>query len=250
MLSCSLHRKEIEMKRAIFRKYIDGIVFWVFTYPFGVLLGILLYLLKFFGILTIKHPERLPLGQKKVILVSNHPSLWEPILLVPLFFRHYLFHPRQAPWSTPDKGNYFDKWYWFFARPRLIPVPRGERRPEVHSLVKIVRVLRHGDAVIFFPEGGRTFKGKEFLYSKNGRRIRPLRNGIGDILTKVDALVVPVWVEGTEDVLPNNGAWFPRLWKRHSITIGMPVRYNGVQYDRKEITRCIGEALLGSADEE
>jgi len=186
-----------------------------------------------------------------MIVVSNHPSLWEPLLLVGLFFKNYVFHPvRFAPWSTPDKGNYFDKWYWFFVRPRFIPVPRGKIHAEMRSLVNIIRVLRHGGSVIFFPEGGRTHRGNTFLASQSGKRIRTLRYGIGDIVCRSHATVVPVWVEGTQNVLPNNGSMFPRLWRKVTIKIGKPISYdNGTALNRKDVTHEIAQALLRLADE-
>lgn len=239
------------MRRFRWHRIINGVVFWTLTYPFGVLIGIMFYALRLFGILRVEKLERFPYLQKKLIVVSNHPSLWEPILLVGLFFKQFVFHPvRFSPWSTPDKGNYFDKWYWFFVRPRFIPVPRGKVRAEMRSLIKIIRVLRNGGSVIFFPEGGRTHKGVEFFHSRNGKRIRKLRTGVGDIIAKTGATVVPIWVDGTENVLPNNGAMFPRLWKRHSIKVGKPIIYNGTKLDRKKITAQIVKALIQLAEEE
>ena len=107
----------------------EKVMFFLFTYPAGILLGIGLLLLRAFRRIKILHLERLPRWKRKIIVVSNHPSLLEPMLLPALFFRSYLFHPfKYAPWSVPDRRNYYDKWYWFFARPRLIPVERGNNR--------------------------------------------------------------------------------------------------------------------------
>jgi len=244
------------MRRSRWNKFIFGMVFWTLTYPFGILLGVLFHLLRILKILRIRNLEYFPYFQKKLVLVSNHASLWDPIILVGLFFKQYFFHPiRFCPWSTPDKGNYFDKWYWFFARPRFIPVPREEVhrvRTVMRSLVKIIRVLRNGGIVIFFPEGGRTFKGKTFLFSKKKKKVlRTLRSGIGDIVCKTNATVVPVWIEGAENVLPNNGAIIPRLWRKVTITIGKSMDYNhGAVLERKQITQEVSDALLQLADED
>lgn len=239
------------MKRYKWNRFLNGMIFWIFTYPFGILLGIMFHTLRFLGIVRVENLERFPYFQKKMIVVSNHPSLWEPILLVGLFFKQYLFHPvRFAPWSTPDKGNYFDKWYWFFVRPRFIPVPRGKIRAEMRSLVKIIRVLRFGGSVIFFPEGGRTHRGNAFLFSQSRKSIRTLRLGIGDIVCKSHAMVVPAWVEGTQNVLPNNGAMFPRLWRKVRIKIGEPISFDhATALNRKDVTHEIIQALLQLADE-
>jgi 1-acyl-sn-glycerol-3-phosphate acyltransferase len=62
---------------------------------------------------------------------------------------------------------------------------------------------------------------------KNDKKIRVFKNGVGFLATQTQAMVLPVWVEGTDMVAPNrNLARYPillRLWKPVSITIGRPI---------------------------
>ncbi len=237
------------------KKVINLLIFLTATYPSGIFIGIFFQLLCFLRTIRVLHWERFPHWQGKLILVSNHPSLLEPFLLPALFFREYLFHPfKYAPWSTPDKKNFYDPWYWFWLRPLSIPVDRGDERAQLKSFFEMKRVLNSGKIVILFPEGGRIFKGEDFLYSQGGKKIRILKDGIGWLVLKTGALVVPVWVEGTDKALPNSPDKlfsFPRLWKKIIIKIGEPLRFQGSSANRREqVTQIIANNLLKLADEE
>lgn len=238
------------------RKLIDGMIFWMIMYPLGILLGLLFQGMKITGRVRIKHFERFPAWKGRLIVASNHESLWEPWLLPFLLFRQYLFHPQQfIPWITTDLENYVQKRHYFWIRSRLIAVPRGRQKGEFRAVTEMVKMLRGRKIVILFPEGGRTYKGKKFLYSPNGKRIRELKHGIGDLVIKAGATVVPVWVEGSERILPNTGWWLsrtiPRIWFPATIKIGPPMRWdNHRERSRREVTESIAHALLELADEE
>ncbi len=237
-------------------KIVNGLIFWLIAYPVGLIIGLGFCLLKLTGRVKVANACLLPVGRGRKIIASNHPSLWEPILLIGMFFGQYVFHPiKLIPWSTPDKGNYWNKWYWRFGRLRFIPVPRGNRRGELEAMKRMMRVLRNNNTIILFPEGGRTHWGQEFVRSEiSGKEIRELKSGIGHLVFRTKCLVVPVWVEGTEKVLPNNGAWFPRFWRKCEIKIGVPLRWEKTfQLDKRQavekITDDIAQALIALADE-
>jgi len=157
---------------------------------------------------------------------------------------------------VPDRRNYYDKWYWFFARPRLIPVERGNNRAGMKVLFRIKEVLDKKGIVIIFPEAGRTFKGdpSEIRKSRGGKKIRNFRAGVGWLVTKTKATVLPVWVEGTERMLPNRTDRLfshPRLSEKAAIKIGNPIRFNANDgpVKAKKITEAVLNILLQLADE-
>ncbi len=238
------------------QKVIKSMVFLGMTYGYGFFGGALFHLLRFLNIIRVFHYERFPRYQENLVLVANHPSLLEPLLLPALFFPEYIFYPRKlVPWSTPDKRNYWDRWYFFWIKPRAIPVDRGNRLAEMKSLLQMKKVLNSGGRIILFPEGGRTFRGRKFLYSKTRRKIRELKEGIGWLVLKTKALIVPIWVEGTDKVLPNSRFYsrypFLRFWKRITIKIGKPQRFQSQRFQKiKQVTERITQALLELADEE
>ena len=237
------------------KKIVNLLIFLVFTYPYGIVIGIIFRLLVILGKIRILHWERFPHWKKRIILVSNHPSLLEPFLLPALFFREYFLHPfKYAPWSTPDRTNFYDRWYWFWLRPRAIPIDRKNTQGKFKAFFETKEVITSGGIIILFPEGGRTFKGKRFLYSQKGKKLRILKNGIGWLVLQTKALVVPVWVEGTDKVLPNNPEKLfslPHFGEKITIKIGTPLRFHqSSRYSRNQVTQIIAKALLKLADEE
>jgi 1-acyl-sn-glycerol-3-phosphate acyltransferase len=110
-------------------------------------------------------------------------------------------------------------------------------------------VLDKGGRVLIFPEGGRTFKAvkRGRLESPGGKEIGTLKNGAGWLAMKTGARILPVWLDGTDRILPNNRFPFPRLWRHATIKIGTPIEANG--HKREEITAEIARALLSLADE-
>lgn len=238
------------------KKLFHQICFLALVYTYGFFGGVLFHLLRILTIIDVRHYERFPQRKKKLILVSNHPSLFEPLLLPLLFLWGYIFYPNTfAPWSIPDYGNYFRNILYFWVKVRSIPVDRGNARGEMRALFKMKEILEEGGIIILFPEGGRTFKGKKFHFSKKGERIRELKKGIAWlVLNTTDVAVLPVWVKGTDDVLPNNKK-IPllRFWKKRiTIKIGKVLTsefFQGMQ-TKEEITKAIADSLLELADEE
>lgn len=241
------------------KKTVNILTFLFLTVPIGVLCGVFFFVLKIIGQIKILHYERFPHWKRKIIVVSNHPSLLETILVPTLlFFRQYAVNPfAYAPINTPDSYNFYKRWYWAWARPVSIPIERGNKTAELRSLYQMKKVLDKKRIVVLFAEGGRTFKGKDgdFLYSTKGKKIRKLKDGIGWLVVKTGARVLPVWVEGTDQVLPNHPTKLfcginPRA--RVTIKIGNLMRFRPRLRigSGEKITQKIQEALLNLADEE
>ncbi len=231
----------------------DKILIVLAIYTMGLLLGLFLYLLRILGWVKVEHWERFPKRQKRILVVSNHPSLIEVVLVPVLFFRDYILHPFNfTPWNVPDKKNYFDNLYWSWAKVRLIPIDRKNDRKAFKSLMRIKEILSLDGIVVLFPEGGRTFKGEGFFTSdKKGKKLRILKEGVGWLILKTNPLIVPVWIDGAEKVLPNKldklYHCIPRFWKGMTVKIGEPMHIEGKK--KEEITQEIALTLLKLADE-
>lgn len=238
----------------------DRILIVLAIYTVGLLLGLLLYFLRFlnwvyagWGI-KVQHWERFPKKQKGVLIVSNHPSLLEVLIVPALFFRDYILHPFDfSPWNIPDKKNYFDNWYWWaWAKIRLVPVDRENDRESFKALRRVKEILNLGGIVILYPEGGRTFKGKGFFHSKKGKKIRKLKEGIGWLILRTNPLIVPIWIDGAEKVLPNKiGKLYhclPNFLNCVTVKIGKPIHIE--DKSKGQITQEVALSLLELADEE
>jgi 1-acyl-sn-glycerol-3-phosphate acyltransferase len=111
----------------------------------------------------------------------------------------------------------------------------------------MVSVLRDGGRIIVFPEGGRTCYQQERLVSRGGKRLGRLTKSVALLVKKAD-LVLPVWVDGAETVLPNGKFPFPHFWQgRVVVKIGEPFKMEG---EAAEETKRLESVLLGLADEE
>lgn len=227
---------------------------WVFIILVALLIGWFWLTLRILGRIRVFHGYRFPRRPRGVLVVSPHPSLYEPQLHMGLFLPWMIINIlRYAPLSTPDKKNYFDKWFLRWAHPFLIPVARGEPREMVKAMAGMVRSLRGKKNLILFPEGTRTEKPPKagdppavYISSPSGRfRMREFKDGAGRIAVATGCTVVTVWVHGAEKVLPI-GARFPRLWYPVEVRIGVPRRFARITNGSR---RLIKEAACAANDQ-
>ena len=226
-------------------------------YTLGIFLGLFFCLLKKIGTVQLLGKENLIFKDKNqgLLILCNHPSLLEPILIPLLFFKHYLLRPLSGyPISTPDKANYLDKWYWAWLNLCAIPINRKDKRSAIRSLSKMKEVLGSGKTLILFPEGGRTSSGGEILHSKKGKKIRTLKGGVGRLISETNPIVQFIWVDGAEEVLPNSKNknklyhTYPRIWEKVIIKIGKPVSFCK-HLDREAILQEVAVMMLNLADQ-
>jgi 1-acyl-sn-glycerol-3-phosphate acyltransferase len=217
-----------------------------------------------FGILCllrrieVRRWKNFPFTSERLIIVSNHPSLWEPVIIPALFGPRYFFRPwRYFIWNTPDKINYHGRWFSFIMNYRSIPVPRGNRRGEYEAFKKMQAVVEKGQIMAIFPEGGRTQKGEadDMIISPKGKRIRKLKNGIGKLVFETKATVAVIAIEGSEKVLPLHTT-FPRFWRRTLIKVGQTIKFEDYPLEppaankSEKITQYIQKKMLEALDEE
>jgi len=258
-------------------KLISEIRFLVVNYLVAPVLGILVCLLEASGRIRFIRFDRFPIWEERLIMVSNHPSLLEPVILPLMGFPWmnfpWVFSPlwsrikfslnwfkelekefsrskKLIPANVPDKDNFYDPPYMKVFQGINVPVDRnGWVRSRIGTLLRLKKILENGGRILIFPEGSRTFKAirKGELKTANGSRLGKLRDGAGWLALKTGARVLPIWVEGTDKVLPNDKFPFPRLWHRVTIKIGTPFHVTG--NTRTGATSEIAQALLELADE-
>lgn len=226
------------------------------TTPIGIFCGIFFLLFRMIGRTKVLHWERFPHWERKLIVISNHPSMLETVMVPALFFHQYMVNPFwYAPVNTPDLFNFYRRWYWAWARPFCVPIDRSNGVTEGKSLYLIRKALDAKKIVVLFAEGGRTFKGKTFLYSQTGKKMRELKRGVGRLVVRTGARVLPIWLEGTDTVLLNHPTKLfggVNLKGKITIKIGELMEFPTSQRIGKgeEIVKIIEQALLKLADEE
>jgi 1-acyl-sn-glycerol-3-phosphate acyltransferase len=156
--------------------------------------------------------ETIP-AEGPVILASNHRSFVDS-LFVPLLV------PR--PVVFLGKADYFDSWRtrWFFQAVNVIPVRREGGSASEAAILAGIGALKQGWVIGIYPEGTR---------SPDGRLYRG-KTGVARMALEAHASVVPIAVEGTDDIMPLD-AKVPSVRGRPTVTYGKPLTF-ARYYDR------------------
>ena len=137
------------------------------------------------------------------ILASNHQSYLDPPCIGMACRNDIYYLARNTLYQRPLIGPLLQ---------RLNTVPVDRDRGDVSSIKTIIRLLRSGQRVIIFPEGTRSSDGK----------LQPARAGLGMIIAKTLAPVVPVRVFGSYEALPRAGGL---KFRPVSVVVGKPMRF-------------------------
>jgi len=181
------------------------------------------------------NPERVPL-KGPVILASNHGSFLDPPLVGAGLKRDINYLARDTLFRFPGIGWLLRKW-------NAVPVDRDGGGAK--GLKAILDRLLAGGAVILFPEGTRT---------RNGL-LQPARSGIGLIVIKSPAVVIPVRVFGTYDAYGRHHT-FPR--PRHvAVKYGPPLHFEKLRAEAiicpkprlKEIYQQVADEIMNAIAE-
>jgi 1-acyl-sn-glycerol-3-phosphate acyltransferase len=144
-------------------------------------------LYKYYFRWRVYHPERVPLTGP-VILAANHASFLDPPLIGSPIRRRLTFLARDTLFRYPGVKQLLRSWH-------AVPV---DREGGGAAGIKIVlAVLAGNNAVVLFPEGTRTRDGS----------LQHARSGIGLIVAKSGAPVVPVRLSGTYEAYGRHRRW-------------------------------------------
>jgi 1-acyl-sn-glycerol-3-phosphate acyltransferase len=178
----------------------------------------------------IYHPERVPLSGP-LILAANHASFIDPPLVGSSIVRPISYLARESLFRFPGVGALLRSW-------SAIPVDRDGRNPR--GMKVLIDRIKAGAGVVLFPEGTRTRDGE----------LQSGKSGIGLVVIKTEAPVVPVRVFGTFEAFGRD-VRFPRP---HPIAVkyGYPIEFadlrteaKGCSKDRlKEIYQDVADQLM------
>lgn len=151
--------------------------------------------------LHIVHRERM-LQSGPVILAINHQSYLDPPLAGTTCDRAIYFLARRTLLDVPLLG-------WLL--PKLNVIPVNQEGIDRSALKALIRVLKAGNAALIFPEGSRTVDGS----------LQPAEPGLGLIIAKTLAPVVPMRIFGAREALPRGGGGLHFV--PITIVIGEPI---------------------------
>lgn len=134
--------------------------------------------------------------EKGTVLVMNHVSMVEPIIMTLLFWRHGLY--LRAIFKKEFLKNDFLR--WVFTRVGGIPVERGTA--DIKAVRRAQRSLMAGESIIIFPEGTRV---------RSDEQPAEVHGGFALIAQLAKTDVLPAAVIGVKRISPEGARIkFPR----------------------------------------
>jgi 1-acyl-sn-glycerol-3-phosphate acyltransferase len=157
----------------------------------------------FFGFRII-HRERV-IQSGPLILAVNHQSFLDPPLAGNASDRAIFFLAKKSLMDVPILG-------WLLPKLNVIPVnlEGGDRS----ALKTLLRILNAGGCALVFPEGTRTPDGN----------LQPAEPGLGLLIAKTRAPVVPMRIFGAFDAWPIHGRL--RLFCKITVVVGEPIHFS------------------------
>jgi len=174
--------------------------------------------------LRVVHRERM-INHGPVILASNHESYLDPPLVGSVADRAIFFLARKTLLAGPFFG-------WLLPKLNVIPVDQegGDRS----ALKALIRILKAGEGTLVFPEGERTLDG----------RMRPALPGLGFVIAKTLAPVVPMRIFGAREAWPRGSARV--RFRRITVVVGEPIHFTAadLQPPGKDVYQRLSQRVM------
>ena len=163
----------------------------------------------------ILHRERV-IQTGPVIVAMNHQSFLDPPLAGNACDRAIYFLAKRSLMNAPVLG-------WLLPKLNVIPVDlEGNDRSALKALI---RILRAGECALVFPEGSRTPDGN----------LQAAEPGVGLVIAKTGAPVVPMRIFGAFDAWPIGGQL--GLWRKITIVVGEPLYFSPADLESRDKDR-------------
>lgn len=154
---------------------------------YRILQPVVRWLIRIYHRARVEGLDRVP-AEGPLILVCNHLSYLDPFYVGAFFPRKIRFMAKKESFRHPVAR-------WFLNQFRAFPVDRG--KADLKSLKTAIGVLRAGEVLGIFPEGGR----------RESAPMRELKQGAAYLALKTGTPIIPVYIEGTDRSLPRNAVW-------------------------------------------
>lgn len=151
------------------------------------------------------HRERM-INHGPVILAANHQSFLDPPFAGSASDRAIFFLARRTLLDGPILG-------WLLPKLNVIPVDSEGGRDRT-ALKALIRILKAGQGTLVFPEGQRTEDGN----------LQPALPGVGLVIAKTLAPVVPIRIFGAYEAWPTGQKW-PRF-RPVTVVVGEPIYFS------------------------
>ena len=156
----------------------------------------------------ILHRERM-IQSGPLLLAMNHQSYIDPPLAGNACDRPIYFLMRRNLLDVPVLGPIL---------PKLNVIPVDQEGIDRRALKKLIEVVRAGNGALVFPEGSRTLDGE----------LQPGQAGIGLVIAKTRAPVVPMRIFGAFEAMPRGGGGIHLA--RVTIVVGHPIFFTEADF--------------------
>ena len=153
--------------------------------------------------MRIIHPERM-VESGPLLIAVNHSSFFDPPLAGICSRRGVYYLARKTLLKWPFFGP-------LFPAMNVIPVERDGN--DMSALREVIKKVKDGNAVLLFPEGTRSIDGN----------LQPTRAGIGLVIAKTGAPVLPMRIFGAYEAFPKNARRFQL--SQITVVIGEPIHF-------------------------
>lgn len=142
----------------------------------------------------------------QALVVANHASFFDPPIVALSSPEEISFLARKSLFNTPGLS-------WLIRKLNTYPVSQNASNLSVFK--HILQILKEGKKVLLFPEGTRS----------PNEEIQPLRDGIGLLVMKSEAFILPTYIYGTYNIW-NRSQRFPRIFGKVACVFGSPIYYH------------------------
>lgn len=132
--------------------------------------------------------------RRPLLVVANHLTMVDSALIAWGLgsAAGHVVRYRGLPWNVPEQSRVESAWLWRVLAylVKCLPIPRGgDRRVVAQVLEHLGRLMRSGEVVLMFPEGGRSRTGRVDTES--------VAQGVGRLIQEVgDCRVLCVYLRG------------------------------------------------------
>jgi len=149
----------------------------------------------------VVHRERI-IEKGGAILAMNHESYLDPPLAGIACRRELYYLARKTLLNWPILGPIL---------PEMNVIPVDQDRADMSALKAVIKIVRKGGATVIFPEGARTLDGQ----------LQPAQPGLGLVIAKTLAPVVPMRIFGAHKAFPRGGR--PHPFTPITLVVGEPM---------------------------
>ncbi|HEX4933916.1 MAG TPA: lysophospholipid acyltransferase family protein, partial [Gemmatimonadaceae bacterium] len=159
--------------------------------------------------------ENIPPGP--CVFIANHQSLFDPAVLAVVVGDKHIRYVAKAPlFKIPIFGQ-------AIKAVGMVKVERTGTARDLDAMASVVKALRRGVSIAFFPEGTRTYDGV----------IKTFKKGAMVVAIQAQVPIVPVAIAGTKDILEKGSALI-HAGKHAVVRIGEPIQTAGLAMDRRD----------------